>query len=76
MTWLALEEWANGLTAGTFLGEALSLRKVSFDASLKAMWPGTAGRPLAYELILRGNGFEARSGRSRGQEHLEYYPKP
>jgi len=52
MAWLALHAWANGGAAGAAIGNAITIRKVSIDSCLRSMWPGTAGRPVAHELIL------------------------
>jgi hypothetical protein len=52
MAWLALGAWARGAASGSAIAQAITIRKVSFDACLKSMWPGTGGRPGGYDLIL------------------------
>jgi hypothetical protein len=52
MAWLALDAWARGASSGSTIARAITIRKVSFDSSLRSMWPGTTSRPAAHDLIL------------------------
>lgn len=52
MTWLALEAWSKLPSAGSLVGDAITLRSVSLNEALNVMWPSAGSRPLVHELIV------------------------
>src|SRR5262249_39117892 len=73
MAWLALEEWARAPSSGTIISHAFSIRKVSFDDCLRAMWPGASGRVAAYDLILSWGVDLQRAFNDRGARNVSSY---